>query len=64
MQHLTNEQKAMLYNKYLFQYQRIQEQIREIKSRNLEPTEKDQKEINRLEIIAKKIYNDTSRLYN
>lgn len=64
MQHLTNEQKAFLYNKYLFQYQRIHEQIREIKARNFEPSEKDQKEIERLEIIAKKIYNDTSRLYN
>lgn len=63
MQRLTNEQKAELYNKYLFQYQRIQEQIREIKAKNFEVSEKDQKEIERLEIIAKKIFNETSRLY-
>lgn len=64
MQRLTNEQKAELYNKYLFQYQRIQEQIREIKAKNFEVSENDQKEINRLEIIAKKIFNETSRLYS
>ena len=63
MQRLTNDQKAELYNKYLFQYQRIQEQIREIKAKNFEVSEKDQKEIERLEIIAKKIFNETSRLY-
>jgi hypothetical protein len=63
MQRLTNEQKADLYNKYLFQYQRIQEQIREIKAKNFEVSEKDQKEIDRLEIVAKKIFNETSRLY-
>jgi len=63
MQRLTNDQKAELYNKYLFQYQRIQEQIREIKGKNFEISENDQKEIDRLEIIAKKIFNETSRLY-
>lgn len=63
MQRLTNDQKAELYNKYLFQYQRIQEQIREIKGKNFEVSENDQKEIDRLEIIAKKIFNETSRLY-
>lgn len=63
MQRLTNEQKADLYNKYLFQYQRIQEQIREIKAKNFEVSEKDQKEIDRLEMVAKKIFNETSRLY-
>ena len=64
MQRLTNEQKAELYNKYLFQYQRIQEQIREIKAKIFEVSENDQKDINRLEIIAKKIFNETSRLYS
>ena len=64
MPQLTNEQKAQLYNKFLFQYQRIQEQIREIQAKNFEVSEKDQLEINRLQKIAKKIYNDTSRLYN
>ena len=63
MQRLTNEQKADLYNKLLFQYQRIHEEIREIKARNFEVSEQDQKKITYLEQIAKKIYDDTRRLY-
>lgn len=63
MQRLTNEQKAELYNRYLYQYQKVQEEIRQIKAKNFEVSEKDQKEIERLEIVAKKIFNETSRLY-
>jgi hypothetical protein len=63
MQRLTNEQKAELYNRYLYQYQKVQEEIRQIKAKNFEVSEKDQKEIERLEIIGKKIFNETSRLY-
>lgn len=63
MQRLTNEQKAELYNRYLYQYQKVQEEIRQIRAKNFEVSEKDQKEIERLEIIAKKIFNETSRLY-
>jgi hypothetical protein len=63
MQRLTNEQKAELYNRYLYQYQKVQEEIRQIKAKNFEVSEKDQKEIERLEIIAKQIFNETSRLY-
>ena len=51
MQRLTNEQKAELYNKYLFQFEKIQEQIRQIKAKNFEVSEKDQKEIERLETV-------------
>jgi hypothetical protein len=63
MQRLTNEQKAELYNKYLFQFEKIQEQIRQIKAKNFEVSEKDQKEIERLEIISKQIFNETKKLY-
>jgi len=63
MQRLTNEQKAELYNRYLYQYQKVQEEIRQIKAKNFEVSEKDQKEIDRLEIIGKKIFNETSKLY-
>ena len=58
-----NEQKAELYNKYLFQFEKIQEQIRQIKAKNFEVSEKDQKEIERLEIISKQIFNETKKLY-
>lgn len=63
MQRLTNEQKAELYNRYLYQYQKVQEEIRQIKAKNFEVSEKDQKEIDRLELIGKKIFNETSKLY-
>ena len=63
MQRLTNEQKAKAYEKLLFQYQRIHEEIRQIKAKNFEVTEEDQKQITVLEQIAKKIYDETRRLY-
>ncbi len=63
MQRLTNDQKAELYNKYLYQYERVQEEIRKIKAKNFEVSEKDQKEIDRLDIIGKKIFNETKKLY-
>ncbi len=63
MQRLTNEQKAELYNKYLYQYERVQEEIRQIKAKNFEVSEKDQKEIDRLDVIGKKIFNETKKLY-
>lgn len=64
MQNLTNEQKAKLYNQFLFQYQKIQEQIRQIKAENFELSSADEQKIKILEVEAKKIYNQTSRLYN
>ena len=63
MQNLSNQEKAKLYNMFLFQYQKIQEEIRRIKSENFEVSFEDQKKINILEARAKKIYNDTERLY-
>ena len=63
MQNLSNEEKAKLYNMFLFQYQKIQEEIRRIKSDNFEVSADDQRKINILEAKAKKIYSDTERLY-
>ena len=60
---LSNSEKAQLYNQMLFQYQRLQEQVRLIKAENLELNESQQKEVNRLEAQMKKIFNDTQRLY-
>lgn len=64
MQRLTNEEKARIYDTLLFQYQRIQEEIRQLKTKNFEVSSDDQKKIIFLESKAKKIYNDTQRLYN
>lgn len=63
MQQLTNEEKARLYNQYLFQYNRVQEEIRLIRAENFEPTESDLKKIKILEDKAKNIFNQTKRLY-
>ena len=63
MQNLSNEEKAKLYNMFLFQYQKIQEEIRRIKADNFEVSADDQRKINILEAKAKKIYSDTERLY-
>lgn len=63
MQRLSNDEKAKLYNQYLFQYQRLQEEIRQIKSKNFEVSLEDQKRINLLEAQSRRIYNETERLY-
>ena len=50
MSNFTNEQKAQIYNKLLFQYQRLAEQVRLIKAENIEVSPQDQKKINMIEI--------------
>lgn len=59
----TNEEKARLYNQMLFQYQRLQEQVRLIKAENLELNQSQIQEVQRLEAQMKKIFNDTQKLY-
>lgn len=63
MAHLTNDEKAKLYNDMLFRYQRMSEQIRQIKAKSFDVSLEDQKEINLLESKMKQLYNDTQRLY-
>ena len=46
MQKLNNDQKAQMYNKLMFQFQRLQEQVRQIKAENFEVSDKDQLKIN------------------
>jgi len=60
----SNEDKAKLYNQMLFQYQRLQEQVRLIKAESIELNENQIREVQRLEAQMKKIFNDTQRLYN
>jgi hypothetical protein len=60
---LTNEQKAKLYNDLLFKYQKLQEEIRQIRAKNFEVSDDDQKRITFLEGVMKRVYNDTQRLY-
>jgi hypothetical protein len=63
MQNPSNDQKAQMYNKLLFQFQRLQEQVRLIKAENINVTDDDQKKINELEKQMKQVYNQTQRLF-
>jgi hypothetical protein len=47
----------------LLRYQRLQEQVREIKSKNFEVTDEDQKQINIIESTMKRLFNDTQKLF-
>jgi len=60
---LTTEQKAAEYNRLLHQYEKIQEEVRLIKSENFDLSESDQLKISRLEDLMRQIYSQTERLY-
>lgn len=60
---LTNEQKAQVYNKMLFQFQRLQEQVRLIKAEDINVSPKNQQKIDFLERQMRQLYNDTQKLY-
>jgi hypothetical protein len=63
-EHLTQKEKAILYDDMLLRYQRLQEQVRLIKAKNFEVSDEDQKQIKMLEATMKRIYNDTQKLFN
>jgi len=63
MNHLRNEQKASLYNKLIHNYQRLQEEARQIRAKSIDISENDQKKINFLEFQMKKIENDAQKLF-
>ena len=63
MQKLNNDQKAQMYNKLLFQFQRLQEQVRQIKAENIEVSQQDQQKINVLESQMRQLYNQTQNLF-
>jgi hypothetical protein len=62
-QHLTQQEKAKLYDDMLLRYQRIQEQVRQIKAKSFEVSDEDQRQINILESTMKRLYNDTQKLF-
>ena len=62
-QHLTQQEKAKLYDDMLLRYQRLQEEVRLIKAKNFEVSDEDQKKINVIESTMKKLYNDTQKLF-
>lgn len=62
-QHLTQQEKAKLYDDMLRRYQQLQEQVRLIKANNFELTEEEQRKVNNLEATMKRLYNDTQKLF-
>ena len=62
-QHLTQQEKARLYDDMLTRYQRLQEQVRLIKAKSFEVSDEDQRQINIIEATMKKLYNDTQKLF-
>ena len=63
VQHLTQQEKAKLYDDMLLRYQRLQEQVRQIKAKNFEVSDEDQKQINIIEATMKRLFNDTQKLF-
>ena len=59
----NNEEKAKIFDNLLYEYQKLQEQVRLIKSENINTTEEDQRKIDFLEMKMRDIYNQTQRLY-
>jgi hypothetical protein len=62
-QHLTQQEKAKLYDDMLLRYQRLQEEVRLIKAKSFEVSDEDQKQINIIEASMKRLYNDTQKLF-
>jgi hypothetical protein len=62
-QHLTQQEKAKLYDDMLLRYQRLQEQVRLIKAKSFEVSDEDQRQVNIIEANMKKLYNDTQKLF-
>ncbi len=44
-------------------YQRLQEQVRQIKAKNFEVSDEDQRQINMIEASMKKLFNDSQKLF-
>lgn len=63
MANLTNEEKAKLYNDMLFRYQRMAEEVRQIKAKSFDVSLEDQQKINLIESRMKQLYRDSERLY-
>jgi hypothetical protein len=60
---LTQDEKARLYNDMIMRYQRMQEEVRQIKAENFEVSEEDQQKINLIEAKMKRLFNDSQKLY-
>ena len=62
-QNLTQQEKAKLYDDMMIRYQRMQEEVRQIKAENFEVSDADQQKINLIEAKMKRLFNDSQKLY-
>lgn len=62
-QHLTQEEKARLYDDMIKRYQRLEEQVRQIKAKNFEVSDEDQRQIDIIQSSMKKLFNDSQKLF-
>lgn len=60
---LTQDEKARLYNDMIMRYQRMQEEVRQIKAENFEVSDSDQEKINIIESKMRRLFNDSQKLY-
>ena len=60
---LTQDEKARLYNDMIMRYQRMQEEVRQIKAENFEVSDQDQQKITIIEAKMKRLFNDSQKLY-
>lgn len=63
MGYLSNDEKAKLYNDMLFRYERMSEQVRQIKAKSFDVSIEDQKQIDLIEGRMRQLYLDTQKLY-
>ena len=63
MANLTQDEKARLYNDMIMRYQRMQEDVRQIKAANFEVSDSDQQKINLIESKMKRLFNESQKLY-
>ena len=60
---LSNDQKAKIYDQLLYRYQKVQEEIRQIKAKNFELSNEDQKKVLQLENVLRDLYNKSQKLF-
>lgn len=63
MNNLTNDQKAKLYDRLIHNFQRLQEEARQIRAKSIDVSENDQKKINILELQMRSIENEAKKLF-
>lgn len=60
---LSNDQKAKIYDQLLYRHQKVQEEIRQIKAKNFELSNEDQKKVLQLENVLRDLYNKSQKLF-